>query len=116
MTKGLNRDEPSQAYHMGRLLAVYATLQAAAIRGVNVGVGQRYFASASTTPALVLGRLAALSNHHLAKLGDEEAEWYKQQLQEVAENIHTSLPDVMSLKDQSLFALGYYHQMADLSR
>jgi len=113
MTKGLNRDETSQAYHMGRLLAVYAKLQEDANPGVNVGVGQRYFASASTTPALVLGRLATLSNHHLAKLGDGAAVWYKQQLQEVAGNIRTALPDVMSLKDQSLFALGYYHQMAD---
>lgn len=113
MTKGLNRDETSQAYHMGRLLAVYAKLQEDANKGANVGMEQRYFASASTTPALVLGRLASLSNHHLAKLCEGAAVWYKQQLQEVAGNIRTALPDVMNLKDQSLFALGYYHQMAD---
>ncbi len=113
MTKGLNRDEPAQAYQMGRLLAVYAKLQEDANPGINVGVGQRFFASASTTPALVLGRLATLSNHHLAKLEERRAIWYKQQLQEVASGISPNMPNVMSLKDQSLFALGYYHQMAE---
>ena len=113
MTKGLNRDETSQAYHIGRLLAVYAKLQEDANPGINVGVGQRYFASASTTPALVLGRLATMSNHHLAKLDTGIAIWYKQQLQDVAGNIQSGLPSTMSLKDQSLFTLGYYHQMAE---
>ncbi|MEG2421828.1 MAG: type I-C CRISPR-associated protein Cas8c/Csd1, partial [Oscillospiraceae bacterium] len=69
MEPNLNLDYPGIAYQCGRLMAVYAAVQIAAL-GSDLGAGvlQRYYASASVTPKLVLGKLSALSQHHLAKL------------------------------------------------
>ena len=54
MTAYLNQDHPDTAYHCGRLLAVLANLQYAALGDVGAGVVQRYYAATSQTPALIL--------------------------------------------------------------
>nr|MBC8517605.1 type I-C CRISPR-associated protein Cas8c/Csd1 [Euryarchaeota archaeon] len=105
----IDRREP--AYHCGRLLAVFARLQKAAVPNVKAGLVQRYYAAASSTPALVLGRLTRLSQHHLAKLEGGLPYWFENKISEVAERI-TTYPKVLSLEQQSLFALGYYQQVA----
>lgn len=48
---------PNAAYHCGAWLAVYANLQRAAMGDVNATLVQRFYASASRTPALVFGTL-----------------------------------------------------------
>lgn len=58
---------PNAAYHCGALIAVYADLQRAAIDAKS-GITQRYYASASQAPALVLGQLETMAQYHLAKL------------------------------------------------
>ncbi len=67
----LNENHPHPAYHAGRLLAVMAALQKRALGSVGAGIIQRYYAAASATPALVLGRLARTSQFHLSKLENE---------------------------------------------
>ncbi len=64
----INKDSPSAAYRTGRMLAVYAALQNKALGDVNAGIAEKYFTSACTSPQLVMGKLAALSQYHLAKL------------------------------------------------
>ena len=63
----VNPEHPNRAYHLGRMVAVDACIQQAALGKVNAGIVERYYASASQTPALVLGQLDKLANHHLAK-------------------------------------------------
>jgi len=114
----LNENHPHPAYHCGRLLAILAGLQKAAL-GADIGAGvvQRYFASASTTPALVLGRLTNLSQHHVAKLHRDApglADWYQGRIAGVWSCIKDIPPSTLKLEEQSLFALGYYQQLADL--
>jgi CRISPR-associated protein Csd1 len=104
------------AYHCGRLMAVLAALQKRALGDVGAGVVQRYYAAASTTPSLVLGRLIKTSQFHLGKLEPGLAAWYEGRIAEVAEKIGVAMPPVLDLDGQSLFALGYYHQLADLRR
>lgn len=116
MQPQLNPEYPSAAYHCGRMMAVYAAIQARALGNVGAGVLQRYYTSASTTPALVLGRLSSLCQHHLAKLDNPGlARWYEGLLGEIAQSITPPLPATLDLRGQSEFALGYYQQCAALS-
>lgn len=106
-----------RAYHCGRLMAVLAKLQADALPDVKAGLIQRYYAAASTTPALVFGRLVRAAQPHLSTLGDNKPGlkgWYERQMSEICGKIGTSMPPTLNLEDQSLFALGYYQQLAAL--
>lgn len=110
----LSEDFPSPAYQCGRLLAVLAELQRAALGDVGAGVVQRYYAAASTTPALVLGRLTRTSQFHLNKLDPGLACWYESKIAGIWGQLHEAPPRTLSLEEQSLFALGYYQQLADM--
>lgn len=114
MTPCLNEQHPSAAYHCGRLMAVMAALQRAALGDVGAGVVQRYYAAASATPALVIGRLVRTSQFHLNKLEGGLAHWYENKLAGISCNIGDNIPPTLTLEEQSLFALGYYQQLADL--
>lgn len=103
-------------YQCGRLLASLADLQRAALGDVGAGVVERFYPAASATPALVLGRLVLNAQNHLQKIrGDRPglAYWFDQQIQDILAVIPiSSLPKTLSLEEQSLFALGFYHQKA----
>lgn len=112
MDPHLNEDHPNPAYHCGRLMAMLAALQYRALGDVGAGVVQRYYASASTTPALVLGRLVRTAQFHLDKLDRGLARWHEGRIAETFGHIKDSIPSTLSLEGQSLFALGYYQQIA----
>jgi len=115
MKPNLNEEHPEAAYHCGRLLAVLAAIQRTALGDVGAGVVQRYYASASTTPALVLGRVTTTSQHHLQKIESPGLRhWYEEKLASIWCRIKDKIPSTLTLEEQSLFALGYYQQMADL--
>lgn len=114
MTAYLNPDHPAPAYHCGRLLAILANLQRAALGDVGAGVVQRYYASASQTPGLVIGRLAANARNHLGKLDGGLAWWYEEQIADVMSRLGDAAPRTLDLNGQGLFALGYYQQLAKL--
>ena len=105
MKKFLNPDHPSPAYQCGRLMAYFASLQYRALGDVGAGVVQRYYASASTTPALVIGRLTTLAQFHLNKLKNKGTYWYEQQIGEVFAKIGDNIPTTLSLEEQSLFLI-----------
>jgi len=114
MTAYLNPDHPEAAYHCGRLLAIFSNLQRAALGDVGAGVVQRYYAAASQTPGLILGRLASNARNHLGKLEGGLAYWYENQIAEVMERLGDAAPRILDLNGQGLFALGYYQQLAAL--
>ena len=113
MTPALDPNHPSKAYHCGRLMSLLATVQEKALGDdINAGVVQRYYGAASSTPALVLGRLTRLSQHHLSKISRDSGGlgyWLNMQLAEVWNALGTP-PTTLTLEEQSLFALGYYQQ------
>ncbi|MBO1437229.1 type I-C CRISPR-associated protein Cas8c/Csd1 [Meiothermus sp. CFH 77666] len=117
MSTALDPHHPSPAYHCGRLMCLLAQIQEASTEAeINAGVVQRYYGAASSTPALVLGRLTRLSQHHLSKMAKDSpglAYWFNSQLAQVWSALGPSLPRTLSLEEQSLFALGYYHQLAE---
>ena len=112
MTATLNEEHPAAAYQCGRLMALYAELQRRALPGVDAGVVQRYFAAAQTTPNLVLGRIARLSQAHLGKLDAGLRRWWETRIAEVWAQIVDVPPRVLTLEQQTLVSLGYYQQIA----
>lgn len=102
------------AYCCGRLFALLEKVQSDSAGGeLNSTIKDRYFSSASVTPALVFPRLCRLSQHHLANL-DRGARIYHERLQgEVMEKL-TDFPRLLSLEDQGRFVIGYFHQQRDL--
>ena len=114
MTAYLNPNHPEPAYHCGRLLAVFSNLQRAALGDVGAGVVQRYYAAASQTPGLILGRLTSNARNHLGKLEGGLAWWYENQIADVMGHLGDGAPRILDLNGQGLFALGYYQQLAAL--
>ena len=114
MTPQLNPDHPAAAYHCGRLLAVFANLQRAALGDVGAGVVQRYYAAMSQTPGLRLGPLSTNARNHLSKLDAKLAWWFENQITEVMVRLGDGAPRILDLEGQGLFALGYYQQLAAL--
>jgi CRISPR-associated protein Csd1 len=115
MKPHMNPDHPHPAYHCGRALALFARLQRAALGDVGAGVVQRYYTAAAQTPGLILGRLASNAKNHLAKLDGGLAWWYENQLAGIMSHIGDFVPRTLTLEEQSLFALGYYQQLAALN-
>lgn len=107
-----NPNHPEPAYHCGAAMAVYASIQTAAMPNANVTVVQRYYASCIQTPALVLGRLSQLSVHHLAKI--EYSNIFRKLLEQVNTAIGPEIPTTLDLEKQSYFALGYYQMSAKM--
>ena len=106
-----NRDA---AYLCGRLLAELEATQRAALGDISSTVVDRYFGTASSAPASVFGRLLRGAQPHLAKLRKEKrGAFYRidERLQDIMRDL-TSFPAMLTLKQQGLFALGYYHQKA----
>jgi len=115
----LNEGHPNPAYQCGRLMAILASLQRSALGNVGAGVVQRYYAAASATPSLVLGRLTRTSQFHLNKLEQLEpglAHWYEERLSDIWSKLGGGIPRSLNLEGQSLFALGYYQQIADMRK
>jgi len=110
----LNENHPSKAYQSGRLMAVLADVQRSALGDIGAGIVQRYYASAYITPALVLGRLTRLSQFHLNKLDKGLAYWYENIISSIWSKMGDNLPATLNIEEQSLFALGYYQQMASM--
>lgn len=113
----LTEDLASPAYQCGRLMAVLAAVQHKALGDVGADVIQRYYAAASSTPALVFGRLVRTAQFHLGKVKQEApglAWWYEERIADVCTRIGKAMPATLTLEEQGMFALGYYQQLAAL--
>jgi CRISPR-associated protein Csd1 len=110
----LNPAETNAGYNCGRLFALLEKAQTDSAGGeLNSTIKDRYFSSASTTPALVFPRLFRLSQHHLAKLETGHKISYDRRFGEVMGQLD-QFPRQLSLEDQGRFVIGYFHQRQDL--
>lgn len=107
------------AYYCGRLLAQLEQIQIQALgRDVNATLIDRYYGAASATPGKVLGKLVENSQPHLARIRKDKRGVYEalqQQLEDILSNISPEdgkFPTNLNTVQQSIFALGYYHQRA----
>jgi CRISPR-associated protein Csd1 len=114
VSKAMDPTNVNTAYRLGRLFCVLEILQARAIGNPTASIADRFYGAASTNPVTVFPRLIKLSQHHAGKL-ERGGVWFQQQISEILEPI-TGFPTTLDLKDQGLFALGYYHQRAEMFR
>lgn len=111
ITVSLNQTTTHRAYVLGRLFATLEKLQKDVSPGLNSTIKDRYFTSACANPRSVFPTLLRLSNHHLGK--SEYVRTHQQRIQELMDLIPMDgqpFPPQLSLADQGIFILGYYHQ------
>ncbi|MCC5845202.1 MAG: type I-C CRISPR-associated protein Cas8c/Csd1 [Verrucomicrobia bacterium] len=106
----LDPDNTEPAYRLGRLFAVLEKTQEDA---GNSGVRERFYSSASATPATVFPRILRTYTHHLAKLHQGMKIKRERLVQEIVAPLN-GFPNHLGLVEQGLFAIGYYHQRKDL--
>ena len=110
----LNESYTNPAYVLGRLFAVLEKTQQDALgKNINATIKDRYFTSASATPASVFPILLRISNHWINKA--EYGGISDRRIQELLNLLEAqSFPKQLSLDEQGIFILGYYHQRAKL--
>lgn len=128
-----NTDDP--AYNCGRLLAILAATQEKAFnadkkRGeewttANATIVDRYFGTASSSPASVFPLLCRLNRHHLNKIAKSDRfagqeRFIEEQIQAVCALFKPTqpgkppvFPRTLDLQQQGRFALGFYQQQAE---
>ncbi len=110
MSLDIERRDP--AYRLGRLFALLEKAQKDATNPTAT-IRDRYFGAASATPATVFPQLLRLGQHHIGKA--EYGGYTDKLIAEVVDGIN-ELPKHLSLEEQGLFTLGYYHQRNALYR
>jgi CRISPR-associated protein Csd1 len=119
----LDPENDNAAYRCGRLLAVLERAQQLAIPGVNTTIVDRFFGTASSAPESVFPRLVRGAQPHLAKLERDRrgaARALQRRIEEILAGlpvrrvgaVYKGFPTTLSLTDQGLFSLGYYHERA----
>jgi len=110
ISMSLDKGEKNIGYRLGRLFAILEKAQKDAVPGANTTIKDRYYGSASATPAIVFPQLLRLAQHHIQK--SDYGISTDKQIEDVVQDIQ-KFPSHLSLEDQGIFALGYYHQKQD---
>ena len=122
----LTADTDDSAYNCGRLLAILSAAQDKAheFKLEGPGVAERYFGTASVSPASVFPLLLRLNRHHLNKIGKSERyggheQFIQRQIEGVLLRFKAkrpgappTFPRTFDLQSQGRFAIGFYQQTA----
>ncbi len=111
LTMALNEQSENSTYILGRLFAVLEKAQQDASPGINTTIKDRYFTSACATPASVFPMLLRLSQHHISKADYGYAS--DKRIADILDKLDMEknpFPANLSLEEQGVFILGYYHQ------
>jgi CRISPR-associated protein Csd1 len=108
----LNESYTNPAYVLGRLFAWLEKAQREALgKNINATIKDRYFTSACATPASVFPTLLRLSHHHIQKA--EYGKNLDRSIQSMLDMLDAKpFPSRLTLEEQGVFVLGYYHQRA----
>ncbi|MBM9537324.1 type I-C CRISPR-associated protein Cas8c/Csd1 [Desulfobulbus alkaliphilus] len=119
----LAADTDDPAYNCGRLLSVLSETQKKAQgypKGFS-GVAERYFGTASVSPATVLPLLLRLNRHHLDKIRKSGGNAYEEvvirnivaKFKPTNDTTPPVFPRILNLQEQGRFVLGFYQQQAE---
>jgi CRISPR-associated protein Csd1 len=138
MSKGLDPECANPAYVYGRLMAVYEDLQGTLAwklnqSKVNRTVTDRFFSLASTRPSAAFASMVPLGLSHLKKLrglkdGAKAAYRIEKRITEITGLLNSPCAETsiaggsgskplsanLTLEEQGLFAIGYYHEKAHI--
>ncbi len=110
----LNEQSELKPYVLGRLFALLEQAQENANPNINATITDRFFDSASATPKLAFPTLLKLNRHHLVK--DENRGRsinVEKGIIKIVDKLDAEddpYPARLTLEEQGLFILGYYHQ------
>jgi CRISPR-associated protein Csd1 len=107
VTMALDKELTNTPYRLGRLFAAIEKAQQDAIPGANTTIKDRYYGSASATPRNVFPQLLRLAQHHIHRA--EYGKWTDKLIEDIIQEVK-EFPTHLSLDDQGIFAIGYYHQ------
>jgi CRISPR-associated protein Csd1 len=109
----LDKENKETAYLLGRLFAVMEKAQQDALgENLNATIKDKYYSSASSTPVAAFPILLRLNKYHTSK--GEHGGYYDSLIAEIMEELPAKkFPAHLSLEEQGLFAVGYYHQRND---
>ncbi len=113
-TMELNENTNNMPYLLGRLFEVLEHIQHETYRDINTTIKDQFFVSACATPMLVFPRLLKLSNSHMRVLKREKPGMYyslTKQLEALMGKFTESFPKQLSIEEQGIFIIGYYHQL-----
>jgi len=116
LTMGLNTENKKTAYLLGRLFATLEMTQNDSSGGVNAGVGDKFYSSASATPRIVFPTILDMFRKWIKKLSSDKpglAIVRAKLVGEILDDIDSTegFPSQLTLEERGLFALGYYQQM-----
>lgn len=117
----LDRSNPAASYRLGRLFSALESIQEVALGKVSATVKDRYYASASATPAQVFPLLMRGAQNHLSKAMKDNskgglARALEIEVNQIIDGLGNEFPRTLSLEDQGRFAIGYYHQRGERFR
>jgi CRISPR-associated protein Csd1 len=107
VSMSLDKDSTNISYRLGRLFAALEKAQKDAVPGANTTIRDRYYGSASATPRVVFPQLLRLGQHHIQK--SDYGFTSDKMIEEIMSGIQ-EFPAHLSLDEQGMFAIGYYHQ------
>jgi len=110
LTVGLNENSTNIPYTLGRLFSVLEALQEKANPGLNTTIKDKYYNSASASPAMIFPILDNLAQKHLRKLDQGAKIYYDKQIMDLKGILGEEYPSRLTLAEQGSFNLGYYHQ------
>lgn len=110
LTVSLNENSTNVPYTLGRLFAVYEEVQERANPGINSTIKDKYFSSASATPATIFPILDNLCQKHLRKLDAGARIALDRKIAALKDVLGEAYPTRLGLPEQGSFNLGYYHQ------
>lgn len=115
LTVSLNKESTNIPYQLGRLFAVLEKIQSTANPELNSTIRDKYFNTASSTPATVFPVLVNLAQKHLKKIkGDPKTHKlviaYEKKMEEILGRLGEEFPVRLNFPQQGSFQLGYYHQ------
>lgn len=110
----LNLESTNPGYRLGRLFSVLEEVQRGALgKNINATIRDRYYGSASATPASIFPILIRNAQNHLSRLRKDKPGFavnLERTITEIMSGLPEELPRSLRIEDQGRFAVGYYHQ------
>lgn len=112
----LDKGIADMPYRLGRLFGVLERLQALAYPRTSASIRERFWASSSATPLIGFRTPLRMARIYISKLDRQGKAYFEKVLEEVTSGLPAAgLPARLTLHEQGVFAVGYYHQRAALS-
>lgn len=112
LTMSLNTETTEPAYRLGRLFSVLERAQEDAARPnkLNSTIKDRFFNAAASNPGTVFPNLIRLSQNHMSK--SDFGNLRDGEMADILFDVK-DFPTSLTVQQQGLFILGYYHQKQD---